>query len=339
LHRKRLVAGIAAALIASLTAASAIAGAATVLTGAGSTLVAPLMAHWSPDFKNRTGITVFYGAVGSGTGITDISQRVVKFGASDAPLTSDQAAACHSCVMIPWALTATAIGFHVNNIHSIRLSGPVLAKIYLGQITKWNAPQIKALNKRTNLPNLRITPVFRSDGSGDTYAFTDFMSRVSSAWAHRVGTATAVSFPAGTGAKGNSGVAAVVKATNGTIGYMAASFLITQGIPASSLENQAGNFEFPNLSNIESAAQTVTNVPSSNALHIVNPPASASAAYPLSTFTYMIAPRSSSVAGQLSQFVRYAVGPGQRFGPALDFAKLPKVVVNAALKAAKGLHG
>jgi phosphate transport system substrate-binding protein len=327
-----------AALIASMTAATAIAVAAGSLTGAGSTLVAPLMAHWQTDFQSRTGVSVTYGAVGSGTGIADITSRSVDFGASDAPLTPAQADACNGCVQIPWGLSATAVAIHVNGLRSINLTGPVVAKIYLGQITSWNSPQIKKLNKHTNLPALHISVAFRSDGSGDTYAFTNFLSKESSTWASRVGFATAVSFPTGTGAKGNSGVTALVSNTNGSIGYIAASYLIGRTLGVAALQNAAGNYEFPNFANIEAAGQTVTHVPGNNQLSIVDPPSRASKAYPLSTFTYAIVPKVSSNASLLSQFIKYALTTGQKFGPALDFAPLPKVVVKAAEKTAVSLH-
>lgn len=338
MHRKRLIGLTVAALVASMSAATAIAVAAGALTGAGSTLVAPLMAHWSSNFQKRTGISVTYGAVGSGTGIEDISSRTVDFGASDAPLTSAQASACHGCVQVPWALTATAVGFHINGVRSLKLTGPVVARIYLGQITNWDSGAIRSLNKHAHLPNLKITPVFRSDGSGDTYAFTDFLSRESSSWSHRVGRATAVNFPTGIGSKGNSGVTATVASTNGAIGYIAASYLIAHGLPAVALQNGAGNYEYPNLKNIEAAARSVASVPKSNELHIVDPSATYSTAYPLSTFTYAIVPKVSASASLLGRFIRYAVGPGQSYGPALDFAALPQVVTNAALKTAKSLR-
>ena len=337
MHRKRFVCLILAGVIATMSAATAVAVAAG-LTGAGSTLVQPLMAHWTSDFGHRTGITVVYSGVGSGAGIQQISARTVSFGASDAPLTGAQRSACHGCVQVPWALTATAVGYHLNGVRGLHLTGPVLAKIYLGQITNWDSSQIRKLNKHKRLPNLKITPVYRSDGSGDTYAFTDFLSRESSSWKSRVGNATAVNFPAGVGQKGNSGVTAAVAGTNGAVGYIAASYLILHGVPAAALQNSAGNYEYPNLSNITDAARSVSRVPGNNELHIVDPPSTYSTAYPLSTFTYAIVPTVSSSAGNLARFIRYAVGTGQRFGPALDFSPLPNVVKKAALKTAKSLH-
>jgi phosphate transport system substrate-binding protein len=303
--------------------------AAGTLSGAGSTLVAPLEAEWANGFQAKSGNAVSYAAVGSGTGITDISGRLVDFGASDAPLTPAQAAGCHGCVQIPWALSATGVGFNVAGVRNLHLTGAVLAGIYLGRITNWSDPRIKAANKGVRLPNLKITPIFRSDGSGDTYAFTNYLSHVNSTWGHSVGTATSVSFPAGVGGKGNAGVTAILESTNGSIAYVAVSYLIAHSLPAAAVQNADGKFEFPNLANIENAAQTVKHVPAGNALSIVDPPKGAKIAYPISTFTYVIVPQRPAQAALLKSWILYAMGSGQSFGPSLDFAKIPSVVLNA----------
>jgi phosphate transport system substrate-binding protein len=305
--------------------------ASATLTGAGSSLVAPLMGNWINGFEARMNGTVklTYASVGSGTGIAQITARTVDFGASDAPLTPEQASACNGCVQIPWGLTATGLAFNIKGVKKLNLSGSVIAGIYFGKITKWNDPKIKKLNPGTKLPGTTITPVFRSDGSGDTYAFTNYLSKVSKAWKNERGFATAVSFPAGVGAKGNSGVTSVVQTTNGAIGYISASYIIAAGMRAASVQNEAGNFELPNLKNIENAAAMVKSVPSSNELHIVDPPKKFKTAYPISTFTYCIAPHNAPQKGTLSEFILYAMTIGQKYGPALDFAPLPKVVVSA----------
>jgi phosphate transport system substrate-binding protein len=147
------------------------------LTGAGSTLVAPLMANWINGFEIKEGIPVKYGAVGSGAGIAQITARTVDFGASDAPLTPEQAAACNNCVQIPWGLSAVGISYKLPGIRKLNLTGSLLASIYFGKITKWNDPKIKALNPGVKLPGLTITPVFRSDGSGTTYGFVRYLSK------------------------------------------------------------------------------------------------------------------------------------------------------------------
>jgi phosphate transport system substrate-binding protein len=307
------------------------------ITGAGSTLVAPLMARWAQDFKGRFNIGVTYGAVGSGAGISQISSRSVDFGASDAPLTAAQASACGGCVQIPWALSATGVAYHINGVRNLKLTGPVIAQIYMGHITNWNDKSIKKLNPHVKLPNLKITPAFRSDGSGDTYAFTDYLSRINSQWRSKVGTATAVSFPAGVGGKGNDGITAVVSSTDGAIGYISASYIIAHGLTAAAIQNKAGRFEFPNLKNIEAAGLTVKKVPASNEMHIVNPPKSATKAYPLSTFTYAIVPHDATQKGDVARFINYAMSTGQQFGAALDFAPLPKPVWHAGIDTLKAL--
>jgi phosphate transport system substrate-binding protein len=323
------VGGMAAVATASASAAG--------LTGAGSTLVAPLMANWMNGFEIKEGIPVKYGSVGSGAGISQITARTVDFGASDAPLTPQQAAACNGCVQIPWALSATGLGFNVPGVKKLNLNGKVIAGIYFGKITSWNDPKIAQLNPKVKLPSTTITPVFRSDGSGDTYAFTNYLSKISPAWRSEVGYATTVGFKAGVGAKGNAGITATVTKTPGAIGYISASYLIAAGLGAAAVENKAGNFEVPNLKNIESAASVVAKVPPSNELNITNPPAKAVDAYPISTFTYAIVPHDAPQKGFLQQFINYAIGKGQAYGAALDFAPLPKVVKQAAQKAAASL--
>lgn len=320
------IAGTVGGMATVATASASAAG----LTGAGSTLVAPLMANWISGFEIKEGIPVKYAAVGSGAGIAQITARTVDFGASDAPLTPEQAAACNGCVQIPWALSATGLGFNIPGVKKLNLTGSILAGIYFGKITKWNDPKIKKINPKAHLTGLTITPVFRSDGSGDTYAFTNYLSKVSKAWKNEVGYATSVGFTHGVGAKGNSGITSTVTKTPGAIGYISASYLIAAGLGAVAVKNEAGNFEVPNLKNIESAASVVKSVPSSNAISITNPPKRAKLAYPISTFTYAIVPHNAGQKGFLQQFLNYAVTIGQKYGAALDFAPLPKVVLNAA---------
>ncbi len=309
------------------------------LTGAGSTLVQPLEAFWAEGFQRKYGDTITYSGVGSGAGIAQVTARTVDFGASDAPLTPSQAGACNKCVQIPWALTATGIAYNVAGLSRLRLTGPVLAEIYLGRITNWNDPKIAKLNKGQTLPNLKITPVFRSDGSGDTYAFTDYLSRVSPTWRSQVGGAsTAISFPAGVGGKGNAGVTAVVSSTPGAIAYISASYIIAHGLRAAALQNAAGKYEYPNLAPIEAAAKIVKHVPANNELHIVNPPKSDKLAYPLATFTYCIVPETANQKAALASWVYYAMTLGQSYGASLDFAPIPKVVLNAGVKSVRALQ-
>ncbi len=211
---------IAAAAIAGTAGAS---GKGT-LSGAGSTFVYPLVSTWASDYHASK---INYSPIGSGGGIQAISNRQVDFGASDAPLTKDQSAGCHGCVQIPWALAGTSIPYHLGGISPhLKITGTVLAKIYLGQIKKWNAPAIKKLNKGVSLPSEKITPIYRSDASGTTYNFTDYLSKVSKAFKSRIGRGTQVNFPTGIGASHSSGVSAALNQTNGGIAYVDTAYSV-----------------------------------------------------------------------------------------------------------------
>jgi phosphate transport system substrate-binding protein len=195
---------VAAVGTAALAAGRAGAGAKeATITGAGSTFVAPLVAQWAPALASSYGYTVNYNPIGSGGGIQAISTRQVDFGASDAPLSSDEFNACHGCVQIPWALSATSVIYNLNGVKNLlHIDGPTLAKIYMGQITKWNDPAIRKLNKGASLPDQTITTVHRSDNSGTTFNFTDYLSSVSSAWKSKYGNDVSVNWvaPRGRGA-------------------------------------------------------------------------------------------------------------------------------------------
>jgi phosphate transport system substrate-binding protein len=335
--RSKLLARLtcAALLAACVFGLSTAAASAAALNGAGSTLVAPIEAEWAAAWGNATGNTVNYAAVGSGTGYTDIARGLVDFGASDAPLSVYSTPPCANCVQIPWALTATGASYRVDGIrfargqHSLHLTGPVLAQIYLGQITNWSDHRITSLNKGTRIPSTPITVLWRSDSSGDTYAFTRYLSDVSSTFAGKVGSSTTVSFPVGVGARGNAGLASALAGTNGGIAYIAVSYLSANRLPAVGIRNAAGRYVVPNLSAIEAAAAVVHGVPSNNQVTIVNPPKRAKSAYAISTFTYAIVPTSAPKGSLLQSFISYALGAGQHFGPSLDFAPLPKSVLAA----------
>lgn len=321
---------------AGATAASAAGG----LQGAGSTLIAPLEQEWGTAWASQSGNPIpSYQAVGSGKGLSDIAAGLVDFGASDAPL-SASTTACTGCVQIPWGVSATGVGFNIPGIHKLHLTGAVLAKIYLGQIKKWNDKQITKLNKGEHLPNLAITPLHRTDGSGDSYAFTDYLSAVSGSFSHQVGRATKPTFPVGPGAQGNSGLVTLMGQTRGSIAYIAVSYLLAKHLPAVAIENRAGNFEVPNYKNIANAAASVHSLPAGNEVHIVNPPKSAKIAYPISTFTYVLLRPSDpfGLSSQLHSFVQFALTTGQSFGPSLDFVKLPSAIINGGLATLNSVH-
>jgi phosphate transport system substrate-binding protein len=310
-----------------------------VLVGAGSTFVFPLVAKWIPDYSKSHGVTITYGPIGSGGGIQQITNRTVDFGASDAPLTSDQQAACKGCLQIPWALAGTSIPYNLPGAPKhLKLTGPVIADMFLGKIKSWNDPAIAKLNPGVKLPSLAVTPIYRSDSSGTTYNFTDFLSRVSPAWKSRVGTGTSVDFPTGTGGKGSSGMSAALSGARGAIGHVDTAYAISNGFSYAAVQNRAGRYVLPTRPAVAAAAATLASVPPDNAVSIVDPPASAAAAYPLSTFTYAIVPQKSPKANLLRPFLTYAIGPGQKFAPDLQFATLPPKILAAGKATIAKLH-
>ena len=338
MKRNLLAAGGALAVALAAATGAFAAKTSTTLTGAGSTFVSPLVSLWAQDYASKTGTEIAYSPVGSGAGIAAITARQVDFGASDAPLSPDQFTACNGCVQIPWALSATSIIYNLNGVpNDLHMTGSVLAQIYLGQIKKWNDPAIKALNPKVNLPSTDITPVYRSDNSGTSYNFTDYLSAVSPAWKAKVGRGVNANWPAGQGGKGSSGVSGVVSNTQGALGYVDVAFALKNHLKFMAIKNSSGVYTTPGLRGINAAAATVKSVPSTNEMHIVNPPKGDKLAYPISTFTYVILPIKSSKASDLRKFVFYAVSPtqGQKLGPKLLFEPLPKVVLVAAEKTLK----
>jgi phosphate transport system substrate-binding protein len=314
------------------------------LVGAGSTLVAPIMSQWQPTYDQQFGVAVTYGAIGSGGGIDSITGRSVNFGASDAPLTSQQAAACKGCLEIPWALAATDVAYHVQGVpNKLKLTGPVLANIFMGKITSWNDPAIQKLNPGVKLPSTKIVPVHRTDGSGDTYAFTNYLSQVDPTFKSKIGAATTVNWPGGVGGKGNSGVGGVLQSTNGAIAYIAIAYVVSNKFDYALVQNAAGQYPTPGIPSISAAAHAVTSIPKggTQGISLVDPPKSAAGAYPISTLTYVIVPKKSSspaVAGALKKFIGWAITTGQTDGPKLDFAPLPSAVVSADKATLTELH-
>ncbi len=342
--KKLAVSALVAAGIALLSVGAAGARhSATVLNGAGSTFVSPLVSVWTPALGTAFDYTIQYSAIGSGGGIQAITNRSVDFGASDAPLTPDQFSACNGCVQIPWALAGTSIPYNIPGLQlpkgygNLHLSGDVLARIYMGQITNWSDPSIAALNKGVTFPDLKITPVYRTGNSGTTYNFTDYLSSVSPAWKSQVGTGQSVNWPTGTGASGSAGVSGVVQNTPGAICYVDTAFALANHLRFAAIENQAGRFISPSIRNVAAAGRSVTSVPSGNELHIVNPPKKFPTAYPISTYTYVILPTKSANAEALRKMVFWALTQGQasRYTARLWFAPIPKVVLVAAEKTLK----
>jgi phosphate transport system substrate-binding protein len=337
-----------AVLLVSAAALLAVAGAgakhaSTTITGAGSTFVFPLVSTWTPALGSAYDYTVQYSAIGSGGGIQAITNRTVDYGASDAPLTSDQFAACNGCVQIPWALAGTSVPYNVPGVTPasaavhLKLSGEVIAKMYMGQITNWNDAAIRKLNPTATLPDLKITPVYRTGNSGTTYNFTDYLAAVSPEWKSKFGTGQSVAWPTGTGASGSAGVAGVVANTPGAICYVDTAFAISNKLHFAAIRNAAGKFIYPSIRNVAAAGDAVSKVPASNELHIVNPPKTLKTAYPIATYTYIVLATKSEKAKELRNMVYWALTQGQqgKYTAKLWFSPIPKVVLVASEKTLK----
>jgi len=338
LHLKRMI--CVGAAVFGVTASTAVATASASVSEAGSSLVYPLASVWASHY---TGTSVSVAAGGSSTGIADIGgtgQKPSKdIGASDAPMTSSQLSEdSYSPVEIPWALSATGIGYNIKGVGAgLKLNGTILAEIYTGKITTWGNAAITKLNphyKAALTKAGKITPVFRSDGSGDSYAFQNFLYHA----APKIWTVPAsTSFPGtvGQGENGNAGVAGEVHTNYGTIGYISAAYLIQENIHAAAVENAAGNFEFPNAPNIANAALSNSTIPaqgsSFDGVSIVDPSKHYKTAYPISTYTYAIVDKSDTPdsISTIQSFLTWATTTGQGLGGALDFVPLPAKIRTA----------
>ena len=338
--KKAVLIMLAAASVAAVSAGAAGARSSeTTISGAGSTFVQPLVQQWVQPLGSAFGYTLQYNGIGSGGGISAVTARTVDFGASDAPLSDDQFKACNGCVQIPWALSATSVIYNLDGVKNLlHMNGATLAKIFAGQITQWDDPAIKKLNKGVNLPSTKIAIVHRSDNSGTTYNFTDYLSSVSPAWKSGPGRGVAVNWPTGTGARGSSGVAATVSQTPGAIGYVDVAYAKANHLKFFAVQNRSGKFTTPGLRGITAAATSDQKPSPTNELSIVNPPKKFPLAYPISTYTYVIVPLQSSKAPELRKTIFWALTKGQKYGPKLLFAPLPKHVLVVGERTIKRIH-
>lgn len=321
---------------------------AVALLGAGATFPAPLIQTWTVEYnKLNPSVTISYSPIGSGGGIQQITAKTVDFGASDAPLSDKQLANASGLVLFPETLGGVAITYNlaqfgIASTTVLHFTGPVIAGIYEGKITNWNDPAIQALNPGIALPNTQVTVVHRSDGSGTTYAFTNYLSVIDSTWATQVGYSTSVTWPVdklatGVGSKGNAGVAGTVVNTPGAIGYVDVIYAVQNHIGVGAVQNAAGNFVVPTLQTILWAAGNATGTPNPSdlRLHIVN--ASGAQSYPISTYTYMLIYRDMSQnpgmtfdkSKALAKFFWWAIHDGQQYAPGLIYVPLPQNVVAA----------
>lgn len=254
------------------------------LSGAGATFPLPFYNVVFEKFAEVNGDVVAYGGIGSGGGVRNLRDKIVDFAGSDAFLSDKEMAEMAPVVHIPTCMGAVVLAYNLDGVKELKLSGEIIADIFAGNIKMWNDERLVALNPDVKLPNESIIPVFRSDGSGTTFVFTDYLTKVSPMWKEKYGAGKSVNFPSGQAAKGNPGVAGVIKQTKNSIGYVGSEYAFAQKIPYAKIKNQRGEIVEPNAASISAAASGV--IPADTRCSITN--ADAKGAYPISTFTWMI---------------------------------------------------
>ncbi len=321
-------------LIAGILFATSNINAQVRLTGAGSTFDYPIFSKWFDTYNKMTGVQINYASIGSGGGIQQLTEGTVDFGASDAPLTEQQMNTFKQkrgteVVHLPIIMGGVAITYNLPSVgQGIKLDGPTLADIYLGKITKWNDPRLVKLNPGRNLPNKAILVAHRSEGSGTTFIFTSYLSKVSPEWAKKVGNSISVNWPVGLGAKGTEGVAGIIAQTQGAIGYIELAYAKQNNLPYCVMKNKAGNFIEVNFNTVsEAAAGAAAHMPKDLRAVITN--ADGKNSYPICGFSWIVVPRdikNREHAEALVKFLRWAVTKGQNDATSLYYAPLPKPV-------------
>jgi phosphate transport system substrate-binding protein len=299
------------------------------LTGAGATFPNPLYTRWFDAYARETGVRINYQSIGSGGGIRQFTEGTVDFGATDGPMTDEQMAAVHGNVMhVPSVLGAVVITYNLQqgSAAPLRFDGPLLSDIFRGRVARWNDRRLAALNPGVALPDQPILVVHRSDGSGTTFIFTDYLSKVSPDWKITVGSATSVEWPTGLGGKGNEGVTQQVKQSEGAIGYVELAYALANGLPVALLRNAAGNFVEPSLKRVTAAAASAK-LDSTTDFRVSITNAPGSDAYPISSFTwFLIRPEKGDTVKRqkIVAFLRWMLEPGpQRMAADLHYAPLP----------------
>ena len=326
------------AAAAAIAVAGVSATAQTVqITGAGATFPYPIYSKWFSEYnKVNPKVQINYQSLGSGAGVRQLSDRTVFFGASDYPLTPEQLTAAPGKILhFPTVLGAVVPIYNVPGISAeLKFSGPVLADIFLGSITKWNDGRIAGMNPGVTLPNTDITVVHRTDGSGTTYIFVDFLAKTSPEWKKRVGVAGSVKWPVGVGSKGNEGVSGMVKQTPGAIGYTEPAYANENKIAFGSVQNSAGKFIKASAASVTAAAAAAAKaMPADFRVSITNAPGDD--VYPIASFTWLLmyqSPQNKAMAKTMVDFMKWALGDGQKFAADLGYAPLPKAVVDLELK-------
>ncbi|MDO5504833.1 MAG: phosphate ABC transporter substrate-binding protein PstS [Pseudoxanthomonas suwonensis] len=303
---------------------------ATEITGAGASFIYPLVSRWSADYNNATGKRVNYQSIGSGGGIAQIKAGTVDFGSTDKPLPPAELAEA-GLIQFPSAIGGVVPVFNLAGVEpgKLRLTGPLLADIFLGKVATWNDPAIAAVNPGVTLPTDKITVVRRSDGSGTTYNFTNYLSKVSPEWKEKVGEGTNVNWASGVGGKGNEGVASYVQQIRGAIGYVELSYALQNKMPYASMQNAAGNWIEPNAESFSAAAASADWAAAEH-FDLVITNATGAEAWPIAATNFMLIyrePRRPQNQKAVLEFFRWAFDQGQGQAAALDYVPLPPELV------------
>jgi phosphate transport system substrate-binding protein len=322
---RRGAALIVTALALGALAASPKAAGAQTLTGAGSTFINPIMTRWIAAYKHATGVGINYQPIGSGGGINALINKTVNFAGSDAPMNAQELAQVRGSVLhLPVVIGAVVVGYNVPGVPAgLHLTGPILAGIFLGKITEWNDPSIARLNPHSRLPHARIFVAHRSDGSGTTYIFTDYLSKISPQWKAQVGTGKSVQWPAGLGGKGNEGVAGLLKQHANSIGYIELAYAMQSRIPYAAVQNVRGKFIMPSAETASVAAEGVK-LPADMRASLTNTPNPNG--YPVAGFSWLIVRENTPEAAPLKRFLNWVIGSGQSFTKPLAYAALPAAI-------------
>lgn len=304
------------------------------LTGAGATFPFPVYSKWFDEYRKvDPTVQINYQSVGSGAGIKQVTEGTVDFGATDGPMNEDQIAAYRAknssgILHFPTVLGAVVPTYNLADVsETLKFTPEALAGIFLGRITKWNDPALVSANPGVKLPSSEIVVVHRSDGSGTTYVWTDYLSKVSKDWAGGPGKNTSVNWPVGLGGKGNEGVAGLVKQTPNSLGYVEMIYAVQNKMPLGHVKNAAGNFVQASLDAVTAAASEVP-MPDDFRVSITNAPAAN--AYPISSFTWLLIPEQIKDAAKretLVEFLKWMMGPGQAVAATLEYAPLPEAVI------------
>jgi phosphate transport system substrate-binding protein len=326
-------------LLTILTAVAGFAATATAadtINAAGATFPAPIYQKWFQDYKAAKGTQINYQAIGSGGGINQLTEGTVDFGASDMPMTDEQIAKMKVHPLhFPTVLGGVVLTYNLPGVAAkLKFTPEAIAGIFLGKLTKWNDPAIASANAGVKLPATDIVVVHRSDSSGTSFVFTDYLSKVSPDWKGKVGANSAVSWPVGLGGKGSDGVAGLVKQTPGAVGYVELIFAAQNNMGFADVKNSSGKFVTPTFESVTAAAAAASkDMPADFRVSITN--AAAPNAYPISTFTWLLIPSEIKDAGKrtaIADFLKWAITDGQKAAQPLSYAPLPKPVVDKELK-------